>query len=193
MGWGTEMGWRWNGYGDEGEMGYGGEDGGMGYSGGGWGTGGGGEMGYGWLRWDGVHVVEVGVGDGVWLGWDGVRFIWPGFIALHSTYRAKWIRVNGQQYKPSCAVVIGIGDEYPQFGEVEHIFIVDGRALLQVETYSTRGFSSHYHVYHIENTSCHKFIAVSDLILPFPSIVRHVNSMKCIVLKFHICGTMFDC
>ena len=37
------------------------------------------------------------------------------------TYRARWVKTNGQKYNPMCALVVGVDHEYPQFGKVINI------------------------------------------------------------------------
>ena len=37
--------------------------------------------------------------------------------------RSKWAVINSIMYKPLCAVVLGVEDDYPVFGKIMEIFI----------------------------------------------------------------------
>ena len=39
--------------------------------------------------------------------------------------RTSWVKVNGILYKPTCVILSGVKDEYPVFGKVECIYIVN--------------------------------------------------------------------
>lgn len=41
-------------------------------------------------------------------------------------HRARWVKIQGMEYREQCAVVIGVEDEYPVFARVEAVYIVDG-------------------------------------------------------------------
>lgn len=106
-------------------------------------------------------------------------------------FRANWLKIHGQLYKPSCAVVIGGNDaEYPQFGKVKAIYIVDSKGILEVKQYKNISFCNHYHAYQVEDTSSLSLVSVTDLVVPYPELVRTIDSAQYIVIKHHICNTL---
>ena len=41
------------------------------------------------------------------------------------SYRARWLKASGVLYKRPCALLLGIEDEYPLFGKLEEVFVLD--------------------------------------------------------------------
>ena len=62
-------------------------------------------------------------------------------VRMHVTcsymHRTRWIKTNGQLYKPLNAVVTGIDEDYPQFGVIQNIYIANCKAFLEVMQYKT--------------------------------------------------------
>ena len=107
------------------------------------------------------------------------------------TCRTKWAKLNGQVYKPPCAVVLGVEDDYPVFGQVDGIYAVESRLVAEVNVMTTAQFSVHYHGYVVERTSTYKIVRLSSLHSPFPLHVRKLPNLDLIIImKHHITGTL---
>ena len=108
-------------------------------------------------------------------------------------YRTRWIKTNGQLYKPPNAVVIGNDEDYPQFGVIQNIYIADCKTLFEVKEYKTISFFHHYHGYEVKPVSQNSVMDINDLVSPFPLIIYHLPHIKrfVVVLKHHICNTVF--
>ena len=112
--------------------------------------------------------------------------------ALNSSFaRCKWVRVNETMYKPPCAVVLGVEDDDPVFGQVKQVYIVDSnRVVLYVQVMHTTGFNQHFHAYMIEGTHVYKTVLVDILYSPFPLHIRRLHICQIIIVKHHIVGTL---
>ena len=110
-------------------------------------------------------------------------------------YRTRWIKTNGQLYKPLNAVVTGIDeDSDPQFGVIQNIYIADCKTLLEVTQYETITFLRHYHGYEVEPLPGQiSVIDIDSLVSHTPLLVYHLShiSKYVVVLKYHICNTIF--
>ena len=108
----------------------------------------------------------------------------------------KYVSVNGQTYKPSCAVVVDVdqseGD--PIFGKVVGVYNINERPVLCVKLYETYEYSKHYHAYIVTPTSTNKITLVSNLFSPFPLHIRKLCTSSvtftCIVVKYHLLHTV---
>lgn len=109
--------------------------------------------------------------------------------------RTNWVKVSGTLYKKPCALLLGVTDDYPQYGKLQKVYILDSdRVAFYVQILETTSFNSHYHAYVVQGTSAHRVVLHCDLHSPFPS---HVHSIKVnttvhqvVVPKYHICGTL---
>ena len=111
-------------------------------------------------------------------------------------YRAKWVKVSGVLYKEPCALLIGVKDDYPQFGKLIGIFVLNcTRITFLVQIMETDTFASHYHAYVVSNTPVCHVILHSNLYSLLPMHIHHIthNStiQQVIVPKYHITGCLF--
>ena len=115
-------------------------------------------------------------------------------ICILVLHRTRWIKANGQFYKPLNAVVIGTDEDCPQFGVIQNIYIADCKSLLEVEQYKTLSFLHHYHGYEVKPISQQSsVIDIDNLVSHIPLIISHLSHINkfIVVLKYHICNTMF--
>ena len=109
-------------------------------------------------------------------------------------HRTRWIKANGQLYKPLNAVVIGTDEDCPQFGVIQNIYIAECKSLLEVEQYKTLSFLHHYHGYEVKLISqLSSVIDIDNLVSHIPLIISHLSHINkfIVVLKYHVCNTMF--
>ncbi len=73
--------------------------------------------------------------------------------------------MNGQMYAPSAAVVLGVKDDYPNFGVLTELYMVDIiRPYAVVNQMLTQHFNDHYHAYVVERTSVCSVVSLQGCI-----------------------------
>ena len=92
-------------------------------------------------------------------------------------------------------LLIDVEDEYPQFGKLQGIYVVEGnRVLLRLRLCTTQLFDHHHHSFIISTTPTYKVVSVEELYNPVPLHVRTIYSenavQQVVVMKYHICGTL---
>ena len=103
-------------------------------------------------------------------------------------YRAKWIEVCGTMYKSMCALVIGIDDEFPVFGKVSSVYVLDGEVIFAVHKLYTCSFNTHFHAFEVQNTTDKVFIRYEKLQSHVPLHLKFIpnqNNMM-VVLKHRL-------
>ena len=61
------------------------------------------------------------------------------------THRAKWVKVGGILYKTPCALLLRIVDDYPQFGNLTDVYVLNSTLVVfNVCVMETVTFLSHY-------------------------------------------------
>ena len=101
------------------------------------------------------------------------------------------MRKSNILYKPGCVVVLGIEHDYPIFGQIEDIYVVDSNIVyIRVKSLVTLSFNSHYHAYFVNTTRNFSTICLSLLYNVFPLALRKIftdgNYHHCVVVKHHI-------
>lgn len=84
---------------------------------------------------------------------------------------------NGTTYKIPCALVIG-SDEYPVFGKLLSIYVVNNRPLFRVEVLETVEYCSHFHCYIVQLSSREVYVPGSDL-LSYVPLHMHTLPGRC--------------
>lgn len=94
-------------------------------------------------------------------------------------------------YKKPCALVIRNGDDsddFPTFGKLQDIYIVDSKVYFEVQDYTTTEFDSHYHCFHVQLTTSKHVISSDHLFYYYPHKVRLLPGSRgthCVVPKHH--------
>ena len=83
-----------------------------------------------------------------------------------SFHRANWVKVEGITYKNSCSVVLRVEDDYPVFGHLKGIYIVDD-ITLHVRVAETIACDEHYHSYVLKATESFEIVPVKRLYDPW--------------------------
>ena len=85
-------------------------------------------------------------------------------------------------------------DDYPVFGKIERIYVVNADIVLYVRIMSTSKFLEHSYAYVIQQTSTCKTVKVTDLYLHIVFHIRRltVNRLPSLIIvpKFHIVRTL---
>ena len=106
---------------------------------------------------------------------------------------ARWVKVEGVEYRRPCAVIIGLDEEDPVFGCIEAIYVVASQVHFQVSVQTIVQYSSHFHAFVISTPPIQqKLVTPQQLVSPFPLHVRFVSGLtthghKTVVLKHSIC------
>ena len=112
------------------------------------------------------------------------------------THRARWIKVAGVLYKSPCAVLLKLENDYPQYGQVIEILVVNSFCVMfNVCVMTTVSFLSHFNAYFVSPSPVHRVIPLSKLHSPFPVHIYHVVcsgvTKQVAVPKFHISGCLY--
>ena len=109
----------------------------------------------------------------------------------------KYVTMNGQTYKPSCAVVMAVDEKEgypgdPVFGKVKAIYIVDGKPVLFVSVFVTQEYSNHFHAYIVKTTARYNTILVDSLLSSFPYMSARFNVFQSYVHSLLLNITYFQ-
>ena len=104
--------------------------------------------------------------------------------------------MSGVLYKSPCAVLLGVDDDYPQYGRVIEITVVNSSCVMfNVCVMKTISFLSHYSAYCLSSSPVTRVIPLSKLHSPFPVHVYHVlcsDVMEPVVVpKWHVAGCLY--
>ena len=100
-------------------------------------------------------------------------------------YSAKWIRVNGVLYKKPAAILCGMENNQPVFGNIIDLFVIGSNRLVAcVRRYTTISFMKHCHAYHIERTSTTEIVSLASC--PTTFHIRTLIDRLVIVPKFKL-------
>ena len=110
---------------------------------------------------------------------------------LFLLYRAKWIKIHGTLYKKPSAIIVGMANDLPVFGEIRDILVIKEEVYFHVNIFKTLLYNEHYHSYVVILVEDHQTISYSDLLSYIPLHIRLVMGLtkygqKAIVLKHHI-------
>lgn len=90
-------------------------------------------------------------------------------------FRARWVKLNGIQYKPTMSVVVRVDDVgLPQFGYILAIYVRKGSVHFCVEVWETLYFERHLFSYCVQQHTpyCVKVLDTSHLLDPHPVIIN---------------------
>ena len=107
-------------------------------------------------------------------------------------YSAKWVIVNGIEYRHHCVLIVDLDEDDPVFAFLEDIYILSSEVFFKTSLLVKK--EPHYHAYicnHFTPTQ-YRLIKHSDLIDPFPLHARTIDSIThhgqyAVVLKHAIC------
>lgn len=103
--------------------------------------------------------------------------------------------VEGTTYKNECALLLSIKDDYPIFGQIKEIFILEAsQVVFHVKHFHTDIFSQHFHAFIIIPTNTYSVVTPSALHHPFThhihKLILHDGNAQAIILKHHVSGTL---
>ena len=91
-------------------------------------------------------------------------------------------------------MVLGVEDDYPVFGHLKGIFVLNHNVHLYVQVAETKTFHEHYHAYVVRATNVFKTVPVHTLFNPWPLHCRKLYTeghyKQMIVVKHHVLGTV---
>ena len=111
-------------------------------------------------------------------------------IILSLFYGARWIKVDGIEYKKYVGVIYSMVHDLPNIGQIISIFVVNNKIpVLEVKCFSTV-YIEHLRVYTLSELEFETMlITVQDLVVPNPVHIRTVSALphsKTVILPFHI-------
>ena len=108
--------------------------------------------------------------------------------ATHSvfciSYGASSVSCLGQEFRPGAMVCVQkpSDSEYPVFGEVQHIIVVDDIKYLAVELHSSE-FSFHYFAYKVSSNHSFQIVPITKLALHQVYHKYNVSSYTFVVIR----------
>lgn len=61
--------------------------------------------------------------------------------------RTRWVKVDGNLYKPNAGIIIGVDDDLPVVGKIQDIYILDSKKILFCIKQFCTLYEPHYHAY----------------------------------------------
>ena len=80
--------------------------------------------------------------------------------------RLTWVKIDDITYKKPCTL-LGVEDEYPQYGKLTNIYVVHERILFEVILLKTTSFISHFHAFAVSPTSTSTLLLHTEYFPPF--------------------------
>ena len=117
-------------------------------------------------------------------------FILKIILSLSLFYRARWIKVDGIEYKKYVDVIYSMVHDLLNIGQIISIFVVNNKIpVLEVKCFSTV-YIEHLRVYTLSELEFETMlITVQELVVPNPVHIRTVSALphsKTVILPFHI-------
>ena len=102
------------------------------------------------------------------------------------------MKLNGVLYKKPCAILLGVHEDFPQFAQVEDVFVKQNNTVvLLVKLFISHVFLHHYRGYKVCITEEYRIVCSQTLSSPLLFHVRRISTGDTvIVVKYHICGTL---
>ena len=113
--------------------------------------------------------------------------------------RANWVKIDNITYRKPSALLIGVENDYPLFGKLEQIFVVNNRVLFYITQLETLYFSDHPQAYVIAYTPSNDIVLSTQLQSHIPMHIHRIPSqvndaINIIICKYHIiCDTWHLC
>ena len=102
---------------------------------------------------------------------------WTSITISLSPYRAKWVVVDGVEYKRDAGVVYSITEDLPQIVKIEVIYILNGSTVLFKGHYFTTSYISHYHAYTLHSLHRQSYFYHHQLAFHVP---LHIRTPRCL-------------
>ena len=102
--------------------------------------------------------------------------------------RTKWVEICGTTYKCLCVLIVGVEDEFPLFGKVASVYIIDKSIVFNVCVLHTCSYDPHYHAYLVNHTTEMRFVQYKDLVTSVPLHAKKIPDKNelAIVLKHRL-------
>ena len=102
------------------------------------------------------------------------------------------MKVDGITYKSPCSVVLGVENDYPVFGHLQGLYVLNNNNIsLHVRVADTIMFEQHHHAYVVKSTDTFKTVHIHQLYSQWPLHCRKSEDDKqMIIVKHHILGTI---
>ena len=78
------------------------------------------------------------------------------------------VKVKGITYKSPCSVVLRVEDDYPVFGHLKGIYVINDNIALHVWVAETPTFDDHHHSYILKSTESIETMPFKRLYNPSP-------------------------
>ena len=86
--------------------------------------------------------------------------------------RAKWVTINGVQFKKEAAVVHSVVDGLPQLAQIENIYVINGSTVVFKCDCFTSSYNNHFHSYILQSLHSQSYYYHHKLALHLPVHIR---------------------
>lgn len=103
--------------------------------------------------------------------------------------RAKWVVIDGLEYKKEAAVVYSVEDDLPQIVMIEFIYVINGSTVIFKGECFTSSYNKHFHAYTLHPLRRQSFYHHDKLAFYLPLHVRTPRVLprqKVVILPFDI-------
>ena len=100
-------------------------------------------------------------------------------------HRAKWVEICRSTYKKPC-IVLEIEDDFPVFGRLITIYVLDKKIIFSVQVLHTHSFDPHFHSYRVNNTTNTRCVSYDELLSYMPLHERVISGHVLVSLKYQL-------
>ena len=87
-------------------------------------------------------------------------------------FRARWIKIDGTEYKRDAGIVHSMSHDLPQVARIASIYVVNGNTVIFRATCYTTTYNAHYRSYLLHDLHSEKLFFSSKLVLHTPVHIR---------------------
>lgn len=106
--------------------------------------------------------------------------------------RTRWVKFDGNLYKPDTGVIIAVEDDLPVVGKIQTYIIIDSKKILfSIKQFYTF-YEPHYHAYTFRNDTdiITKFVSYEQLFLQSPVHIRKSQTLHNFIILPHVLCTL---
>ena len=104
-------------------------------------------------------------------------------------YSARWVKMDGIEYKRNAGVVCGMNHDLPTVGKITSLLVINSDKLyFRVQLFSSL-YIEHFRAYTLQPLDSEALISTDDLLSPHPIHIRTTSALPhhpCIILSHHI-------
>lgn len=103
-------------------------------------------------------------------------------------FRANWVSIGGTVYKKPCVLLLTTREDYPIYGKLEEIYVINSMPHFYVQVLTTVKYCDHFHCFIVQLSGVKLAVLHADLHSFIPSNLRTLPSCTtlCVVPNYHV-------